>query len=152
MTEDTQDRVKRTLETREKEKRVWRPNTYFPTLKPEKGMRFRWVRASTLGEADPVNLGGKLRSGYEPVKASDYPETLSLYEVTQGRLKGFVESGGLVLCRMPEEMVQQRTEYYNNTTKTQIESVDKNYMRENDSRMPLLKAERKSKIQFGTGD
>ena len=58
--------------------------------------------------------------------------------------------GGLMLCKAPKELVEERNDYYSGQTKAQIESVDNNLMRENDPRMPLFH-ERKTKVTFGSG-
>jgi hypothetical protein len=102
-----------------------------------------------MGTADPSNISSKLREGYEPCKAEEYPEMM-MHATTEGRFKGNIEVGGLLLCRIPEEFLKQREEYYANQNKAQMESVDNNFMRESDPRMPLF-AERKTKVTFGSG-
>jgi hypothetical protein len=95
-------------------------------------------------------MNSKRREGWEPVKASDYPEIDSIND-DDSRFPDGIEVGGLVLCRMPEEVAQQRKEYFDNLAKGQIEAVDNNYMRESDPRMPLLKPERRTQTSFGKG-
>jgi hypothetical protein len=102
-----------------------------------------------VGVADPSNVSSKLREGYEPCKAEDYPEMM-LHETTDGRFKGNIEVGGLMLCRIPSEFLVQREAYYANQNKSQMESVDNNFLRESDPRMPLF-SDRKSKVTFGSG-
>jgi hypothetical protein len=113
------------------------------------GWKHRYVRISTLGTADPVNVSSKLREGYEPCKAEDYPE-LMLHASTEGRFKGGIEVGGLLLCRIPEEFLKQREDYYSKQNRAQMESVDQSFMRENH---PLMKkfSERDSRVSFGSG-
>ncbi len=146
-----QNRLARELDTRVKTQRVqaWRPPETLPSPDPRPGWKHRWVRLSTMGTADPGNISSKLREGYEPCKAEDYPE-LMLHASTEGRFKGSIEVGGLLLCRIPEEFLEQRMKYYENQNKAQIESVDNNFLRENDPRMPLF-SEKKSKVAFGSG-
>ena len=145
-----QNRLDRELETRRTMARpqAWRPPETLPTPDPRPGWKHRWVRTSTMGTADPSNISSKLREGYEPCKAEDYPE-LMMHASTEGRFKGSVEVGGLLLCRIPEEFLQQRMDHYAQQNKAQIESVD-NFLRESDPRMPLF-AEKKSKVTFGSG-
>lgn len=150
MTSDTTTRTPRTLKTRESTKRVWQPPSALPEPEPHDGYSFRWVRISMAGRDDASNLTGRLREGFEPVRAEDHPE-LSLHAVESGKFKGCVESGGLLLCKIPTEMVQQRNDYYSGQTKQQIDAVDNQLMRENDARMPLFK-ERKTKVTFGSGN
>jgi hypothetical protein len=102
-----------------------------------------------MGAADATNISSKFREGYEPCKADDYPE-LMMHAPTEGRFKGNVEVGGLLLCRIPEEFMTQRSDHYARQNKAQMESVDNNFLRESDPRMPLF-SEKKSKVSFGSG-
>jgi hypothetical protein len=103
-----------------------------------------------MNNADNTNVSKQLREGYVPVRAEDHPE-LMLYSNQDGRFKGNVEVGGLLLCKIPEHMAKQPEAYYGNMAQQQMESVDNNLMRENDPRMPLLKPERSSRTTFGRG-
>lgn len=146
-----ENRLNREADTREKtaRKRSWvRPET-LPTPTPEDGYEFRWVRVSTRGESDPMNVSLKLREGWEPVKASDHPE-IFIAGVENDRFKDNILIGGLLLCKAPTEMVEDRNAHYLGESANQIRSVDNNLMRENDPRMPLF-AERKTKVTFGKG-
>jgi len=144
-------RVTRTLQTREstERKKTWTPPTMLPDPYPEEGYVFHWVRISTLGRADPMNTSAKLREGWEPVKAADHPE-VRLDMVEDSRFRDNIVIGGLMLCKAPVELVDQRGSYYGNQADSQMRSVDNNFMRENDSRMPLF-SDRKSKVTFGSG-
>ena len=146
-----ENRLNRELTTRDKtaRKRAWVRPELLPTPTPEEGYSYHWVRLSIRGEADPMNVSSKLREGWEPVKASDHPE-IQLVGVENERFKDNVVIGGLMLCKAPVEMVEDRNEFYNEQAESQIKSVDNNFMRENDPRMPLF-AERKTKVTFGTG-
>ena len=146
------DRTPRDAETRMAQTRQmsWKPPSLLPDPTPQSGYVFRWVRTATLGTADNTNVSGKLREGWEPVKAEDHPE-LMLAADKDSRFKGNVEVGGLLLCKMPAEMAKQRDAYYGDMARAQMESVDNNFMRENDPRMPLLKPERSSRVTFGRG-
>lgn len=128
---------------------AWRPPETLPSPDNRPGWTHRWIRLSTNGQEDPGNISSKLREGYEPCKAEDYPEMM-LHATTEGRFKGNIEVGGLMLCRIPSEFLEQRAAYYANMNKTQMESVDHNFLRESDSRMPLF-SEKKSKVTFGSG-
>jgi hypothetical protein len=102
-----------------------------------------------LGQPDPSNTSSKLREGYEPVKAEEYPELL-VHASTEGRFKGNIEVGGLLLCRIPEEFLKQREAYYANQSRAQMESVDNNFLKDSDPRMPLF-SNKQSKVTFGSG-
>ncbi len=147
----TQNRLARELDTRVVTQRpeAWRPPETLPMPNDRPGWKHRYVRISTMGIADPSNISSKLREGYEPCKAEDYPE-LMMHATVEGRFKGNIEIGGLLLCRIPEEFLKQRADYYDKQNKSQIDSVDNNFLRENDPRMPLF-SERKSKVTFGSG-
>jgi hypothetical protein len=145
------NRLNRELETRETtaRKRNWvRPDT-LPTPEPRDDYEFHWVRVSTRGEADPMNVSLKLREGWEPVKATDHPE-IYVAGVENERFKDNVLIGGLLLCKAPVEMVEDRNEFFLEQASAQIRSVDHSFMRENDPRMPLFN-ERKTKVTFGKG-
>lgn len=124
-----------------------------PELLPEPdrmpGYEYHWVRVSTLNNADPRNLSAKLREGWEPVPLEEQPR-LQLLADPNGRFKGNIEIGGLLLCKTPTEFVEQRTAYFAKQTQAQTEAVDNNLMRQSDPRMPLFN-ERKSEVKFGKG-
>ena len=151
MPNKAQNRLARELDTRQVMQRpqAWRPPEVLPSPDHRPGWSHRWVRTSTMGTNDPSNISSKLREGYEPCKADEYPE-LMMHATTEGRFKGNVEVGGLLLCRIPEEFLKQRMEYYSNQNKAQMDSVDNNFLRESDPRMPLF-SEKKTKVTFGSG-
>jgi len=147
----TQNRTAREADSRQVMHRpeAWRPPETLPSPDKRPGWKHRWVRTSTMGTADPSNISSKLREGYEPCKGEDYPE-LMMHATTEGRFKGGIEVGGLLLCRIPEEFLKQRMDYYSNQNKAQMDSVDNNFLRESDPRMPLF-SEKKTKVTFGSG-
>ena len=147
-----ENRINRDLETREitKRKSAWTRPEVLPSPNPEPGYTFRWIRTSNQGTIDPTNVSSKLREGWEPVKASDHPE-ITIVTIENERFKDNVIIGGLMLCKAPEELVEERTAHYKKQSDSQIHSVDNNLMRENDPRMPLFN-DRKSKVTFGKGN
>ena len=146
------ERNPRELDTRAKAERPksWMPPQLLPDPNPEEGYAFRWIRVSTLGNNDPMNVSSKLREGWEPVKASEHPEIQLMNTGDKPRFPDSIEIGGLILCKTPSEFVGQRNEYYQKQTDSQMQSVDNNFMRESDARMPLFK-ERRSEVKFGRG-
>jgi hypothetical protein len=144
-------RPSRDLGTREMMERPkqWMPPQLLPDPTPEEGYAYRWIRIATQGKEDPTNISGKLREGWEPVKASDHPE-IRLFGQSEGNFPDSVQIGGLMLCKTPVEFVKQRAAYYQKQTDAQMQSVDNTYMRENDPRMPMFK-ERRSEVTFGKG-
>jgi hypothetical protein len=138
----------RDADTRERKVRQWQPASMLPDPTPQPGYSYRWVRTSILGEADPTNMAGKLREGWEPVRAADHPELM-----LDANKSGNVEIGGLVLCKIPSEFMDQREAFYTKQTRSQLDAVNNRLMQENDPRMPLFK-EHKSEVSrgsFGTG-
>jgi len=129
--------------------RSWAPPALLPDPEPEDGYAFRWIRLSTLNVADPMNISAKLREGWEPVKAATQP-TMHMYSTPNTRFPDGIEVGGLLLCKIPAEFMQQREAHYQGLANSQMASVDNNYMRDSDARMPLFN-ERKSKVVFGKG-
>lgn len=145
------DRTPRTEETREKtaRKRTWERPSALPTPEPREGVKFRWVRTSTLGETDNRNVSMRFREGYTPVKASEFPE-LRVISDRGSQFPDNIEIGGLLLCSIPAEIVEDRSAQMAEKSRQQMESVDRNYLRENDPRMPLLRPERESRTtNFG---
>ena len=151
MEQGQQNRKSREAESRAVAQRptMWRAPEVLPSPDDRPGWKHRWVRTSTLGTSDPSNISSKLREGYEPCKAEDYPE-LMLHAAAEGRFKGAIEVGGLLLCRIPEEFLVQREAYYANQNRAQMESVDNSYMRDNDPRMSKF-SEKSTKVTFGSG-
>ena len=146
-----ENRMNREQETREKgaRKRHWVKPEVLPTIEVEDGYATRWVRISTLGVTDASNVSSKLREGWEPVKAEDYPHIMP--DDSDKRFTGNITIGGLLACKAPKELADERNEYYENQTRSQMQSVDNNLMRENDPRMPLFN-ERTTKVtNFGKG-
>lgn len=147
----SENRLARELESRsgtERPKQWVRPET-LPQPDKQPGYAYRWIRISARNQADMTNYSSKLREGWEPVRIEEQPKFKLLVD-PDSRYKDNIEIAGLLLCKMPEEFVQQRSDYYSGQTRAQMDSVDSNFMRENDPRMPLF-AEKKSKTSFGTG-
>ena len=137
------DREPRQNETRETSTRTksWKRPTNLPTPAPKEGVTYRWIRTSTLGNADNTNVSSKFREGWTPVKAEDHPELKVLPDIDT-RFEGNVEVGGLLLCENSTDYVESRKQAHADMNKSQIESVDNNYLRQSDARMPVLRPER----------
>lgn len=136
----------RDLESREHTARsVYVPPSALPDPTPEPGWVFRWVAIAVNAAPDHTNASKRFREGWVPVKAEDHPE-LGI----AGNESGNVEVGGLILCKMPEEKAKARERFYEQQTAAQMGSVDSNYLRQNDSRMPVF-AEKRSEVSRGGG-
>ena len=146
-----ENKLSRELQTRTVQERPqqWAPPELLPEPDKQPGYAYRWIRVSTLNNADPRNISAKLREGWEPVKIEEQPQFQLLVDPAS-RFKDNVEVGGLLLCKTPEELVVQRNTHYQKQAEGQMESVDNSLMRQSDPRMPLF-SERKSSTSFGKG-
>ena len=145
------NKLTRELETREFSERPkqWMPPELLPEPDKQAGYAYRWIRTSTLNQADPRNLSAKMREGWEPVMLEEQPKFQLLVD-PNSRFKDNIEIAGLLLCKTPEEFVDQRNAYYQKQTENQMDAVDSSFMRQSDPRAPLFK-ERKSTVTFGKG-
>ena len=148
----TEERTPRNSETREEFTRPddsWIPASILPDPEPQDGYVFRWVKTKLQGESDNAHVSRMFREGWEPVKAEDHPE-LKLASDMGSQFKGNIEVGGLLLCKAPEGKMKSREKHFGDIAENQMRSVDSNFMRENDPRMPLLQPERSSRVSsFG---
>ena len=129
--------------------KVWQPASTLPEPDKEAGYTYRWIRVATMGQNDPRNISSKLREGWEPVSIKEQPQFQMLVD-PDSRFKDNIEVAGLLLCKAPEELMRQRKEYFASKNQSQMDSVDNNFMRENDARMPLFR-EKRSTTSFGKG-
>ena len=146
-----ENRIARELESRSNKERpkTWQPASTLPEPDRQPGYAYRWIRVSMVGQQDAQNVSSKLREGWEPVRIEEQPQFKMLVD-PNSRFKDNIEVAGLLLCKIPEEFMTQRKEYFAKKNRAQIESVDNNFMRENDPRMPLFR-EKQSKTSFGKG-
>jgi hypothetical protein len=146
-----ENRLQREMTSRTAQERPkqWQQAELLPEPDKEPGYAYRWVRTSTLNAADPRNISGKLREGWEPVAVEEQPKFKLLVDPTS-RFQGNIEIGGLLLCKCPTELMEQRNEHFAKQARAQAEAVDNNLMRQSDPRMPLFR-ESKSSTSFGKG-
>ena len=146
------NRLQREVDNREVAERPkqWMPPDLLPEPDKQAGYAYRWIRVSMLDKADPRNISSKLREGWEPVTLEEQPK-FKLLANPSGQFKDNIEIGGLLLCKTPEEFVEQRNTHYIRQANAQMEAVDNNLMSQSDPRMPLFK-EKKSTVSFGKGN
>lgn len=146
-----ENRVQREVQTRATTERPkqWMPAELLPEPDKQAGYAYRWIRVSTLNSADPRNVSSKLREGWEPVSVEEQPKFRLLLD-PNSRFKDSIEIGGLLLCKTPEEFVDQRNAYFAKQTDDQTQAIDNSLMKQSDARMPLFN-ERKSSTSFGKG-
>jgi len=127
--------------------KVWSPPSYLDTPNAPNGFRHRWVRIEIMGFVDTKNIQGRLRSGYELVRADEYPNE-DFPAITDGKYAGVIGHGGLVLTRVPEEIAKQRQDYYAKEASDQISAIDNDLMKEQHRGMPI-DIDRSSRTTFG---
>jgi hypothetical protein len=143
------DRAPRKTREQAERPKAWQPASVLPEPDKQPGYTYRWVRVSTLGQNDARNISSSFREGWEPVGIEEQPQFKFLVD-PDSRFKDNIEVAGLLLCKIPDEFMTQRREHFERMTQAQNESVDSNFMRENDPRMPLFR-ERQTKTSFGSG-
>ena len=149
MQNEKTNKTSRASQTREKDSRpkVWSPRSSLDAPPAPTGFRHRWIRTETLGFQDTKNVAGRIRSGYELVRADEYPD--SDYPIVEdGKYKGVIGVGGLVLARVPDEIAQQRADYYKKQARENVEAVDNDLMKEQHPSMPI-NIDRQTRVTFG---
>ena len=145
------DKIKtsRASQTRVKtaKKTVWTPPSSLDAPPAPDGYHHRWIRAETMGFDDTKNMAGKLRSGYELVRADEYPDT-DYPTINDGKYKGVIGVGGLLLARISIELVKSREEYFNKLTKAKDEAIDNDLLKEQHPGMPI-DIDRQTRVTFG---
>ena len=144
-----ENKTSRAAVTRSKTERPkeYKPPSSLDAPPAPDGFRHRWIRAESMGFNDTKNIHGRLRSGYELVRADEY-DTDEYPTVLDGKYAGVIGVGGLLLARIPEELAQSRMDYQRRQTEGQDESVETDLLRDQDKRMPI-KIDRNSKHTFG---
>ena len=145
-----ENKTSRAAVTRSKTERPkeYKPPSSLDAPTAPDGFRHRWIRAESMGFNDTKNIHGRLRSGYELVRADEY-DTEEYPVVMDGKYAGVIGVGGLLLARIPEELAQSRVDYQRRQTEGQDEAVENDLLKDQDKRMPM-KFERTSKNFGGT--
>tara|TARA_Y100001972_G_C7402470_1_gene209206 strand:- start:27 stop:491 length:465 start_codon:yes stop_codon:yes gene_type:complete len=144
------DKTPRSASTRDKEarKKNWQLPSSLDTPEPPEGYKFRWIRETVRGYEDNKNVISRIRQGYELVRADEYPD-FDFPSESEGKHKGIVSVGGLLLAKVPLEIARQRDEYYSDQTQRQQEAVDNDLLKEQHPSMPISKPERQTRVTFG---
>ena len=149
MENNNDKRTSRASQTREKtsQKKVWAPPSSLDAPPAPTGFKHRWLRAESLGFQDTKNISGRLRSGYELVRSDEYPD--GDYPIVEdGKYKGVIGVGGLVLARVPEEIARSRQEYFAKQAQDQQTAIDNDLMKEQHRGMPI-DIDRQTRTTFG---
>ena len=144
------EKTSRANQTRSKTERpkVWIPPSSLDAPPAPDGFRYRWIRAESLGFDDSKNIQGRLRSGYELVRAEEVENASDYPVLDTGKYKGVIGVGGLLLAKVPDEIAAQRTAYIKRRTDGMNEAVDNDLMREQHKSMPI-NVDRQSRVTFG---
>ena len=146
---ETTVKTSRVSETRVKNEKpkVWAPPSSLDAPPAPDGYRHRWIRAESMGQEDSRNMSGKLRSGWDLVRADEYPNE-DYPSVSDGKHAGVIGVGGLVLARIPEELAKQREAYYSQMNADRNEALENDLMKEQHPSMPINQ-ERQTRVTFG---
>ena len=149
MEKDKNIKTSRASETRVKNDRpkVWTPPSSLDAPPAPDGFRHRWIRAESVGFDDTKNISGKLRSGWEFVRADEYPDS-NYPAVKDGKYAGVIGVGGLVLARVPEEIAKSREEYFARRTQEREDAIANDPLKEQHPSMPISK-DRQTRVTFG---
>ena len=131
----------------EERRKPWAPPSRLEAPEAPEGYVHRWIRTSMRNEEDSMNVHTKLREGWEPVRAEEYPD-YNYPVIDEGRHAGVIGQGGLMLCRIPAETARERSEYYGLRTREQMTAVDQDMMKEQHPSMPMHQS-RQSRVSFG---
>ena len=145
-----ESREPREAQTREKKaaRKPWAPPSALDAPNPPEGYVHRWIRMEVRGFDDRKNVMAKLREGWEPVRADEYPD-FEVPTIEDGKHAGVIGVGGLLLARVPVEIVDERNDYYRSMTRNQMTAVDNDLAREQHPAMPISKPDRQTRVTFG---
>ena len=144
------NKTSRANQTRSKDERpkVWVHSSSLDAPPAPDGFRYRWIRAESVGFQDVKNIQGRIRQGYELVRAEEIENASDYPVVEDGKYKGVVGVGGLLLAKVPEEIAQQRQNYMRSKAEGMDEAINNDLMKEQDNRMPI-NIDRQSRVTFG---
>ena len=148
--EKEKQKTSRANQSRSKSERpkVWVPPSSLDAPPAPDGFRYRWIRAESVGFQDTKNITGRVREGYELVRSEEIENASDYPVVEEGRYKGVVGVGGLLLAKVPNEIAKQRQDYMSQKHEDRSEAVEHDLMKEQDKRMPI-NIERQSRVTFG---
>ena len=149
MEQDKKTKTSRASQTRVKQERpkVWTPPSSLDAPPAPDGYRHRWIRAESMGFDDTKNMSGKMRSGWDLVRADEYPD-YDYPSLNEGRYAGVIGVGGLVLARIPEELAKQREAYFNQMTQDRNDALENDVLKEQHPSMPINQ-DRQTRVTFG---
>ena len=144
------NKTSRANQTRSKTERpkVWVPPSSLDAPPAPDGFRYRWIRAESIGFQDTKNITARIREGYELVRSEDIENSSDYPVVEDGKYKGIIGVGGLLLAKVPNEIAQQRQDYMARKHEDRNEAIKNDLMKEQDKRMPI-DVDRQTRVTFG---
>ena len=148
MNKINENKTPRAALSREKttRRKPWAPPSSLDAPPAPDGYKYRWIRAETLGQADNKNLNARLREGFELVRADSSEQYPTIQE---GKYQGVIGVGGLLLAKIPEEIVEERMAYFAQQTRDKEEAIANDLLKEQHPSMPISKPDRQSRVTFG---
>ena len=150
---DKTNRSSRTSTVRDTRKKQWMPPSSLDAPPAPNGYKHRWIRTETMGQDDTANVSKRRREGWEFVRAEEIKNQIGEHDypvISEGKFQGLIGVGGLVLARIPEEIVEQRKNYFKDKTSDQMKAVDNDILREQRPEIPI-NVDRQSRVTFGGG-
>ena len=150
---DKTNRSSRTSTVRDTRKKQWMPPSSLDAPPAPNGYKHRWIRTETMGQDDTANVSKRRREGWEFVRAEEIKNQIGEHDypvISEGKFQSLIGVGGLVLARIPEEIVEQRKNYFKDKTSDQMKAVDNDILREQRPEMPI-NVDRQSRVTFGGG-
>ena len=132
-------------------KKTWTPPSSLDAPPAPNGYAHRWIRTTVQGFEDTANVSKKLREGWEFVRADQVISEIGENRYpfySEGKYEGCIGIGGLVLARIPEEILVSRAEYFDRITQDRMNAVDNDLMKEQHPDMPI-NIDRQSRVTFG---
>ena len=151
MTTKKVDRTPRAAETRvsKPRRKPWQPPSMLDAPPPPEGYAHRWIRAEVRGFDDRKNISARMREGWELVRKEEYPD-FEAPTMDSGKYEGVFGVGGLLLARIPIEIVDDRTSYFQRQNTEAMQAVDNDLLKETQHHsMAIHKPERQSRVTFG---
>ena len=150
---DKTNRSSRTSTVRDTRKKQWMPPSSLDAPPAPNGYKHRWIRTETMGQDDTANVSKRRREGWEFVRAEEIKNQIGEHDypvISEGKFQGLIGVGGLVLARIPEEIVEQRKNYFKDKTSDQMKAVDNDILREQRPELPI-NVDRQSRVTFAGG-
>ncbi len=151
MAEETTDRTPRASGTRANKtaRKPWSPPSLLDAPPAPEGFTHRWIRSEVRGFDDRKNISARMREGWELVRKEEYPD-FEAPTIEGGRHEGVFGVEGLLLARIPIEIVEERKAYFEKMNADAMQAVDNDLFKENQHHsMAIQKPERQSRVTFG---